>query len=85
MNHLAFYICTYFFLIALTSSISSYGYQLVSANSAVPKALPDPQMTSIEAVLRGKEQDSEAQPTIVVVAHYDTDSMAPSLPSGVNR
>jgi len=69
---------------ALTSSISSYGYQLVSANSAVPKALPDPQMTSIEAVLRGKEQDSEAQPTIVVVAHYDTDSMAPSLPSGVN-
>jgi len=70
----------------LHSSISNYGYQLVSANSAVPKALPDPQMTSIEAVLRGKEQDvgNEAQPTVAVVAHYDTDSLAPSLPSGVN-
>ena len=70
----------------LTSSISNYGYQLVSANSAVPKALTNPEMTSIEAVLRGKEQEvgTESQPTIVVVAHYDTDSLAPSLPSGVN-
>ena len=51
----------------------------------MPKALPDPQMTSIEAVLRGKEQDNEVQPTIVVTSHYDTDSLAPSLPSGVNR
>jgi len=68
----------------LMSSISNYGYQLVSANSAVPKALADPQMTSIEAILRGKEQDSEAQPTIVVSSHYDTDSLAPSLPTGVN-
>ena len=52
----------------------------------MPKALSDPLMTSIEAVLRGKEQDvgNEAQTTIVVVAHYDTDSLAPSLPSGVN-
>ena len=76
-----------FFLLftVLHSSISNYGYQLVSANSAVPKALPDPQMTSIEAVLRGKEQDNEVQPTIVVTSHYDTDSLAPSLPSGVNR
>merc|ERR1711935_689765 len=70
----------------LTASISNYGYQLVSANSAVPKALTNPEMTSIEAVLRGKEQEvgTESQPTIVVVAHYDTDSLAPSLPSGVN-
>merc|ERR1719471_736684 len=43
-------------------------------------------MVSIEAVLRGKEQEvgNEVQPTVVVAAHYDSDSLAPSLPSGVN-
>lgn len=72
---------------ALFSSISNYGYQLVSANSAVPKAISDPQMVSIEAVLRGSQGDdgdNDAQPTIVLVAHYDSDALAPSLPSGVN-
>ena len=66
---------------ALFSSISNYGYQLVSANSAVPKALTDPQMTSIEAVLRGRHGEDLGgnQPTIAIVAHYDTDSLAPSL------
>ena len=71
----------------LFSSVSNYGYQLVSANSAVPKAISDPQMVSIEAVLRGNHGENggnEPQPTVVIVAHYDSDSVAPSLPSGVN-
>merc|ERR1719270_1951088 len=65
----------------LFSSISNYGYQLVSANSAVPKALTNAQMTSIEAVLRGRHGEDLGgnQPTIAIVAHYDTDSLAPSL------
>ena len=44
-------------------------------------------MISIEAVLRGshgEEGSNEVQPTVVVVAHYDSDSIAPSLPSGVD-
>ena len=71
----------------LFSSLTKYGYQLVTANTAVPKAITDPQLNSIEAVLRGnygEEGSNEAQPTVVVVAHYDSDSIAPSLPSGVD-
>ena len=71
----------------LFSSVSNYGYQLVSANSALPKAVSDPQMLSIEAVLRGSHGEdggNEPQPTLVIAAHYDSDSVAPSLTSGVN-
>ena len=69
------------------SSLSNYGYQLVSANSAIPKAITDPQMISIEAVLRGslgEDSSTDPQPTVVVVAHYDSDNVAPSIPSGVD-
>ena len=69
------------------SSLVKYGYQMVSSSTAVPKAIPDPQSVSIEAVLRGshgEEGNNEAQPTIVVVAHYDSNSIAPSLPTGVD-
>ena len=77
---------TIFTFSALFSSISNYGYQLVSANSAVPKAMTDPQMTSIEAVLRGRHGEDLGgnQPTVAVVSHYDSDSLAPSLASGVD-
>jgi hypothetical protein len=79
------FICFPFFS-AIFSNLASYGYQLVSTNSAIPKAIGDPSMVSIEAVLRGSHGDggSEAQPTVVVVAHYDSNSLAPSIPSGVD-
>lgn len=69
------------------SSLVKYGYQMVTSSTAVPKAIPDPQSVSIESVLRGshgEEGNNEAQPTIVVVAHYDSNSIAPSLPTGVD-
>ncbi len=68
---------------ALMGSLGSYGYQLVSSSSAVPKPITDPNLISIEAALRGthgEENGNDAQPTIVMVAHYDTNSLAGSMP-----
>ncbi len=68
----------------MVNSLSSYGYQLVSSSSALPKAISDPSMISIEAALRGtygEENGNDAQPTVVVVAHYDTNVPASSMTS----
>lgn len=69
----------------LFNSLSSNGYQLVSASSAVPKAMSDPSMVSVEANLRGSVgNDNEAQPTVVLVAHHDASGTTPSLSYGVD-
>lgn len=65
------------------NAIASTGYQLVSAASAVPKQQPDPIMKGIEGTLRAKGED-ESQPTVAVVAHYDSLGAAPTLSYGVD-
>jgi len=67
----------------LFNAIGSTGYQLVSGTSAVPKQQADPIMKGIEGILRAREED-ESQPTVAVVAHYDSMAAAPTLSYGVD-
>ena len=67
----------------MLNAIASTGYQLVSATSAVPKQQPDPIMKGIEGTLRAKGED-ESQPTVAIVAHYDSLGAAPTLSYGVD-
>jgi len=67
----------------LFNAIGSTGYQLVSGTSAVPKQQSDPIMKGIEGILRAREED-ESQPTVAVVAHYDSMAVAPTLSYGAD-
>ena len=67
--------------LALFNAIGSTGYQLVTTSSSVPKQQPDPILRNIEGILRARGED-DSQPTIAVVAHYDTLGAAPSLSYG---
>ena len=65
------------------NAIGSTGYQLTSTATAVPKQQTDPIMKGIEGILRAREED-ESQPTVAVIAHYDSMSVAPTLSYGVD-
>merc|ERR1719510_2948610 len=67
----------------LFNAIGSTGYQLVTASSGIPKQQHDPIVRNIEGTLRARGED-DSQPTIVVVAHYDTLGAAPSLSYGAD-
>lgn len=66
---------------ALLQSIASSGYQLV-ISAGTPQPLKDQSMVSISGTLSGAESDTQATPTIAVVAHYDAGGAAPSLAVG---
>merc|ERR1719510_2814540 len=68
---------------ALFSAIGSTGYQLVTAASGTPKQQSDPILRNIEGILRARGED-DSQPTIAIVAHYDSLGAAPSLSYGAD-
>ena len=68
---------------ALLSAIGSTGYQLVTASSGIPKQQSDPTLRNIEGILRARGED-DSQPTIAVIAHYDSLGAAPSLSYGAD-
>ena len=68
---------------ALLNAIGSTGYQLVTTSSGVPKQQADPILRNIEGILRARGED-DSQPTIAVVAHYDSFGAAPSLSYGAD-
>ena len=67
----------------LLNAIGSTGYQLVTTSSGVPKQQADPILRNIEGILRARGED-DSQPTIAVVAHYDSFGAAPSLSYGAD-
>ena len=56
---------------------------ITPASSGIPKQQHDPIVRNIEGTLRARGED-DSQPTIVVVAHYDTLGAAPSLSYGAD-
>jgi len=68
---------------ALFNAIGSTGYQLVTTASGTPKQQTDPILRNIEGILRARGED-DSQPTIAVVAHYDSLGAAPSLSYGAD-
>lgn len=68
-------------LSALVQSISSSGYQLV-VSAGNPQPLKDQSIVSMSGLLPGAESDTQATPTIALVAHYDAGGAAPTLALG---
>ena len=68
-------------LSALVQSISSSGYQLV-VSAGNPQPLKDQSIVSMSGLLPGAESDTQATPTIALVAHYDAGGAAPTLAMG---
>jgi len=68
-------------LSALVQSISSSGYQLV-VSAGNPQPLKDQSIVSMSGLLAGAESDTQATPTIALVAHYDAGGAAPTLALG---
>lgn len=68
-------------LSALVQSISSSGYQLV-VSAGNPQPLKDQSIVSMSGLLPGAESDTQATPTIALVAHYDAAAAAPTLAVG---
>merc|ERR1719510_675639 len=68
---------------ALFSAIGSTGYQLVTTSAGTPKQQSDPILRNIEGILRARGED-DSQPTIAIVAHYDSLGAAPSLSYGMD-
>ena len=69
--------------LALLNAIGSTGYQLVTTSSGTPKQQSDPILRNIEGILRARGED-DSQPTIAVIAHYDSIGAAPSLSYGAD-
>ena len=67
----------------LFNAIGSTGYQLVTTASGTPKQQTDPILRNIEGILRARGED-DSQPTIAIVAHYDSLGAAPSLSYGAD-
>ena len=56
---------------------------MVTTASGTPKQQTDPILRNIEGILRARGED-DSQPTIAVVAHYDSLGAAPSLSYGAD-
>ena len=51
---------------------------MVTTSSGTPKQQHDPIVRNIEGILRARGED-DSQPTIAIVAHYDTLGAAPDF------